>query len=150
GTVKVWDTKPASHETILPKEKWRVRSSFFSPDNKWLLTRPVGDGGLKVWDVTRRSLLKELPLPTHNRGGPCGSSPDGKTLVLVVDRLIGLWDTTFKQLGMWTNDFDPYSLCFAPDSRTLALCGLQGDSHSIRDGITNRLVFWDLATQRKF
>src|ERR1043166_6923090 len=89
-TVKVWDIEPRSHDPILTNEKWMVRSSLFSPDDKWLITRPVGEGGLKIWDVATRSLLKELTLGPPHLGGPGGISPDGKTLVLVVGRRISL------------------------------------------------------------
>jgi eukaryotic-like serine/threonine-protein kinase len=149
GTVKVWDVEPRSHDTILTTEKWMVRSSHFSPDDKWLVTRTVGEGGLKVWDVAARRQLKELTLPIPDPGGPGGISPDGKTLVSIVDRRIALWDAMFNLRGMWTNDFGPCSLSFTPDSRTLAVSGLQGSATYIFDGITNRLAFWDLTTQRK-
>ena len=42
------------------------------------------------------------------------------------------------------NDFDPISLSFSPDSRTLAVSGL---TRHILEGITNRLAFWDLTTR---
>jgi WD40 repeat protein/tRNA A-37 threonylcarbamoyl transferase component Bud32 len=148
-TVKVWDIEPRSHDTILTTEKWMVRTSLFSPDNKWLVTRMVGEGGLKVWDVATRRQLKELTLPLPDPGGPGSISPDGKTLVLVVDRRIALWDAAFNLRGMWTNDFAPISLSFTPDSRTLAVSGMQGSAWYIFDGITNRLAFWDLTTQSR-
>ena len=70
--------------------------------------------------------------------------------MLVADHRIALWDAaTFTQRGLWTNDFGPSSLSFSPDDRTLAVSGLQGASTSILDGITNRLTFWDLTTQRR-
>jgi WD40 repeat protein/serine/threonine protein kinase len=148
-TVKVWDIEPRSRGTILTRETLWVRTSLFSPDSKWLITRTIGQGGLKVWDVATRSNLTELTIPFPDATGPAGISPDGKILVLVADRRIALWDAKFNLRGMWTNDFDPISLSLTPDSRIMAVSGVQGSASYFLDGITNRLAFWDLATQRK-
>jgi len=149
-TVKIWDIEPRSHETILTTNNSWVRTSLFSPDGKQLVTRAIRLGGLTVWDVATRRRIAELTLPFPDATGPGGISPDGRTLALVADRRIALWNAaTFTLSRMWTNDFAPISLSFAPDNRTLAVSGLQGASRSILDGITNRLAFWDLATQRR-
>jgi WD40 repeat protein/serine/threonine protein kinase len=149
-TVKVWDVEPRSPATILTNNSRPVRTSLFSPNSQQLVTRATGVGGLTVWDVATRRQVAELTLPFPDATGPGGISPNGKTFALVSGRRIALWDAaTFTLRGMWTNDFDPCALAFAPNSRTLAVSGLQGDSPSIRDGITNRLAFWDLTTQRR-
>ena len=94
-----------------------------------------------------RSRIANLTVPYAEAGGPVAFSPDGQTLVQVAGRRIALWDAaTFAARAMWTNDFDPIAVSFSPDSRTLAVSGLQQD---LLEGITNRLAFWDLNTRSR-
>src|SRR4051794_32865175 len=81
GTVRVWDVEPRTPETLITKSAGWMRTSLFSPNSNRLVTREIGKGGLKVWDVTTGSFrfLTELTLPFPKGTGPGDFSPDGKT-----------------------------------------------------------------------
>ncbi len=151
-TIKVWDVEPRSHEEILSTSKTWVGTVAFSPDSKRLVSAEIQQSSLTVWEISTRSRIANLTLPSAEAGGPAALSPNGQTLVQVAGRRVALWDgATLTSRGMWTNAFDPIALSFSPDSRTLAVSGLQQDGSQldVLEGITNRLAFWNLATQSK-
>src|SRR4030095_5302880 len=96
--------------------------------------------------MATKSRLADLTKPSSNGRGPALFSPDGERLAHASGGLIKIWDArTLAPYCQLTNGFDAISLSFSPDSRTLAAAGLDLQL----EGITNRLVFWDIATKRK-
>jgi WD40 repeat protein len=145
GTVKVWNREPRSHgEILVQKDGWLINSSNFSPDSRRLATYDF-DGNLTVWDVPQRRPLAKL----GSKGRIATFSPNGRILAQALWRTIKLWDAaTLLSRGELTNGFDAISLSFSPNSLTLATAGLTAGG-MVLDGITNRLSFWDLTTNRK-
>jgi WD40 repeat protein len=144
GTVRLWDREPRSHDEFLGRDENGLLSNF-SPDGRRLAWTD-SEGHLKVWDVPGRAVVRLLP---KKSGHPQRAlfSPDGEVLAQLFNERVKLWDARALELRCeLTNGFDAISLAFSPDSRILAIAGLAlFELH----GITNRLVFWDLASRRK-
>jgi WD40 repeat protein len=112
-----------------------VRSVAFSPDGKALaagyIAKGGGNGGVMLWDATRRARLFDQPLIVAEGGvRSVVFSPDGKTLAAsyhVEQSVKGgviLWDTAGRRrlverpLGVTTSG--SASVAFSPDGKTLA------------------------------
>ena len=147
GTVKVWDLEMRPHEEILATGKGWVTATAFSPDGKRLASVGLEQGLLTLWDVNTRRRLGDLNQPSSIISPAGVFSPNGDVLAQLSGQQIKLWDVrTLSARGELTNDFDAFSLSFAPDGLTLGAAGL---STFILHGITNRLVFWDLSARKK-
>ena len=146
GGVVLWDVV---QHTRLPAEPFSVKegsvtSVTFSPDGK---TIAAGYGflgaefvvaGVVLWNIGGRTRVKEDPLPV--REGQVWSvafSPDGKTIAAGYDSVVGAggvspgagggivrWDTIeFKRLKedpLLVKEGGLRSVCFSPDSKTIA------------------------------
>jgi WD40 repeat protein len=142
-TVKVWDPESRSHEEVIAHDKTII--SNFSPDGRRLAWTD-SEGRLKVWDVAGRVPVSYLSTNSTYHQFP-RFSPNGEILAQMLDERVKLWDARALELrGELTNGFDAYSLSFSPDSRILAIAGL---AMFHLHGITNRLTFWDLASQQR-
>jgi WD40 repeat protein len=132
---------------ILYTNQSRSGTAWFSPDGKRLATADLGVGKLAVFDaLTRRHITNLTEASSEYAGSSAAFSPDGHWLALIShDHRIRLWDAiSYAPRGILTNVFDPNSLSFSADGRTLAVAGIDGFDDA---GITNRLAFWDLASK---
>lgn len=75
--IKLWDVETGALRAILPGHQEIIGQLAFSPDGKLLASAAWNDQiqTVKVWDVTQRSLVRELEAST-----PVAFSPDGKLL----------------------------------------------------------------------
>jgi WD40 repeat protein len=94
-----------------------------SPDGRWAATGTWGGTGVKVWDLRRAALARELPIPAPAK---VAWSPDGKWLVTSETEYV-IWDTeTWHAIARFPRPNYmgvPGPIAFAPDGRILALVG---------------------------
>jgi hypothetical protein len=102
-----------------------VRHCAVSPDGRYVATGCHERGSVRVWEASDGSLLREL----WSSPGKPAFSPDGAWLAVVSDADGGRCRTW--HVGTWEPAADvPCNeeswLCFAPDSRSLAVTGERG------------------------
>ncbi|MGW0791443.1 nSTAND1 domain-containing NTPase [Streptomyces sp. NPDC002911] len=119
--------------------KSEIRSVTFSPDGSTLATAS-GDGKLRLWDVSRRSLTAMLAGHTDLAQSVAFTS-DGETLVSSgLDGAVMLWDVhTHRRLATLTGHVGGVSSAVvSPDGKTLATVG---DDRAVR--------LWDIETHQR-
>jgi WD40 repeat protein/DNA-binding SARP family transcriptional activator len=150
GRVYLWDTRTGHRlagplgEPALPSE------ATFSPDGHLLATGgPIGTsstGGLELWDLARRSVVRQLPLPSQDDAvTDAAFSPDGR--VLAAGTLAGdlvLWNpTSGARLGPILHPHHPpkrqsgVTLAFARRGATL-----------VTSAQHDKTIVWNLARRR--
>jgi WD40 repeat protein/serine/threonine protein kinase len=138
----LWDLATPQLATTLTSNFWlRAGSITFSPDNKWLAFA-THFGGVRLWDVTTRSEITNLPSFNSSlaRIG-LAFSPDSRTLAYNENEhgAILLWDVASRSVDRLAGHHDLVrSLAFSPDGQSLA-SGSQDRTARI----------WNLAEQRK-
>jgi WD40 repeat protein/tRNA A-37 threonylcarbamoyl transferase component Bud32 len=126
GTVTLWDTATGQVRTIMKGHLDRVKCLAFAPDGKTLASGSA-DGTVKLWDPTMaQGPLLQARLK-HPKDRPV-LSPDGKRLALWSknDQSVKVLDavTGREQLRLQGGKDESAALAFAPDSKTLAIQGL--------------------------
>ena len=112
--------KPFAAPTALPYSN--VLAVAISPDGHFVATGPLEGGGVKVWDVPSRRVVKELPASNRAR---VAFSPEGQWLATTGEGnciyQVGTWNLRFK-LAV-SQDFPDGSglFAFSPDGKILAI-----------------------------
>jgi WD40 repeat protein/serine/threonine protein kinase len=119
GDVVFWDAATGKMQRRLPH--LHVSYVSLSRDGKLLATSSADC--IQLWDPDsgekRRTIL--------HGGSHAVVSPDGKTVAALAGPIIRIWDITTGRIlyelhGHTTHPI--YDLCFSPDSKTLASCGI--------------------------
>jgi RNA polymerase sigma factor (sigma-70 family) len=132
--IDLWDVAKGTRRRLL-EPRYGHEAVTFSPDGKLLAAGGGMDETLRVWDVSKGTLLHSFGKRTDNG---LTFSPDGKTLAAWCDdRAVRLWDmATGKEQAVLRTTY-ALALAFAPDGKTLAGGGLEG------------VVLWDVATRKE-
>ena len=139
GQLLFWDlgTRGPQSRPIAVDARGIVRSIALTRDRRWLVA--VGsDNSVKLWDVSKRVLLKTLVEPGADRIGVAAFSFDNTLLALAVAdkiQLLNLPESTPKATLVPAGGEQVGALAFSPDGATLA-------SAQYRYGIT----LWSVAT----
>ena len=157
GGVVLWDVAARKRlaDDPLPVKEGEVRGVSFSPDGKTIAAGyggdDGGDGGVVLWDVTRRQQrLAAGPLPVREgRVAGVVFSPDGKTLAAGYYESDGggvvLWDVARRQRlegkPLSVREGRMAGVSFSPDSKTLAAGYDGGDGGGV--------VLWDVAVGQR-
>ncbi|EFL36353.1 WD-40 repeat-containing protein [Streptomyces viridochromogenes DSM 40736] len=130
ATVTLWAlSKIPPRQLVSLPAGGAVRALAVSPDAR-TLAAVTGEGGLRVWDITRRERPVRLPEGTGaGHEGPVNGvafSPDSRTLATAGDdRTVRLWNMTHGRGPALTSTLSSHkaqvrAVAFAPDGRTLA------------------------------
>jgi WD40 repeat protein/DNA-binding SARP family transcriptional activator len=148
GQIYLWDpltghrlAGPLGEQAVYP---WGVA---FSPDGGLLAAGgSIGTGGLNLWDVASRTVVRHLPLPDENAGvADAAFSPDGR--VLAAGTMAGdliFWNpATGARLGPILHPYHPpnmtgMTLAFTPSGTTLF-------TSAQRD----KTIVWNVARRRR-
>jgi WD40 repeat protein len=157
GGVVLWDVAARKRlaDGPLPVKEGGVTGVSFSPDGKTIAAGyggdDGGDGGVVLWDVTRRQQrLAAGPLPVREgRVAGVVFSPDGKTLAAGYYESDGggvvLWDVARRQRlegkPLSVREGRMAGVSFSPDSKTLAAGYDGGDGGGV--------VLWDVAVGQR-
>jgi len=133
GAVSLWEVPSGKWLADIGRREHRgpAWSVAFAPDGKSVAVDSHGD--LHFWDMTTGQRTNQI----HGAGGKLALSPDGKLLASAADNVIRLWNVTTgqEQVKLTTRQGRIECHLFAPDGRTLAVGGLEGEVET-----------WDLAT----
>src|SRR5262249_55145685 len=128
GTVRVWDARHGQEPVRLTGHSARAQRILFSSDGQRMATLTPGDDHyfeeVKVWDVrTGQELLSFSESDT--RVSSIAFSPNGRRLA-TVDRnfQLKLWSLPGGRKECTRNGY--FSVCFHPDGKRLAACGVDG------------------------
>ncbi|HYV31986.1 MAG TPA: WD40 repeat domain-containing serine/threonine protein kinase, partial [Candidatus Binatia bacterium] len=147
--VRLWDAMGLPDKDQLKGHDHWVHQVSFSPDGKKLASVDFYEGLIKLWDVSSRRFITDLPgNPGDRSAGGAAFSPNGKLLVTSsYSGTVMLWDTaTLERRGVFTNDFGCACLAFSPGSDVLAVAtGFM----SSRVNIPRSLAFWNITTSQK-
>jgi WD40 repeat protein len=124
--VRWWD--PASQE-LKQTLKWRIphpaSSASFVPGETMLLA--VGGGAGLVTVCVPGKKNTRVPLPSRRAAAEVVFSPEGRTLAILRERTLRLWDVKAKEVrASWKEDRTIHALVFSPDGGTLATGGHDG------------------------
>lgn len=127
--VFLWNWQAGEEPRSLPVRERGHRYLAFSPDGKVLAGANDSNQGVRLWDVTRGRVLRDIESPeadTYIRGN-LAFAPDGKTLACAAFHrdqtgVILLWDPmTGQSRGkLEAGRAGPGPLVFSPDSRRIA------------------------------
>jgi WD40 repeat protein/tRNA A-37 threonylcarbamoyl transferase component Bud32 len=145
-SVRMWDWNQPRQDRILPgKQSWLAFLAL-SPDGGFLAVADYHQHCARLWDVPRRQFITNFF--GHTAPVWCAAfSPNGRLLASgSEDRTVRVWDlANLAPLGCLTNRFEAGAIAFSPDGKLLATAGLT--FNPIVE--TNRLAFWDLASQKE-
>jgi WD40 repeat protein len=107
----------------------------FSPDGKWLVTGGYGQD-VRLWDSTKGTLVRTIPLGTRSGGLTCAFSPDSKILAVGNrNSTTGLFDVATGRLLCSLPRIMSHELKFHPNGKTLAVAYVDGS-----------IALWDVAS----
>ncbi|MFJ2770463.1 hypothetical protein [Streptomyces sp. NPDC087300] len=131
GVVRLWDTARPAHLASLSTLRLGADGAedvVFSPDARTLAT----DGGgqrVRLWDIGDLGHPKRLPIPLDSLEGSdvaaAAFSPDGRTLAVVEDAGVQLWNTADPRLPARIGEplgqavHEGLSVAFGRDGRSL-------------------------------
>ncbi|HEY9647123.1 MAG TPA: WD40 repeat domain-containing protein, partial [Chroococcidiopsis sp.] len=139
--LKLWDWQRGTLLYEFPRYRAIVFAIAFSPDGRYLASGG-NDNVIRVWDLSNRTLLSELP--EEQQILSLTFSPDGKTLVsTTLGRTVKLWNLEDEEvetaLGPYVHPV--WSVAFTPDGDRMIYSAKRG---GIRDEPTNTVRVWDL------
>jgi WD40 repeat protein/serine/threonine protein kinase len=142
--IKIWDIRSAADLPVatLRGNEASVMSLCLSPDGKTLFSatgepEEQAPGIIKVWDLPARKEIASVPV-SGTGVQAMALSPDGRVLAAGSSDLpIKLWDVRGQRTLATLPETGVGSLAFSPDGRILA---------SVSGA---RLIFWDVAEQKK-
>jgi hypothetical protein len=114
---------PGSIETISPLGRHpSVTSVSVSPDGMWGASGTWKGTGVKIWDLSARKLLRDLPVV---ESAHVAFSPDGKWLATATGTQYRFWNVetweTVKVIPRDRTGDVPGPICFSPDGRLMAV-----------------------------
>lgn len=127
-TLRLWNAATGQEITQLQGPGNRVTPVAFFPDGKTLLAGSLG--GIHFWDVATRKPAYEKETRWFGKAvyeanqfasSAMMFSPDGKTLALVKDQAIGLWEvaTGKERCRLGKHLGDVWCLAFSPDGQSV-------------------------------
>jgi WD40 repeat protein len=126
--TRLFDVATGKERFQFPRHELHIEAVFYSADGKRVVTSGM-DRTVRVWDATTGNHLFQIGQKKiediRQRGLPCALSPDGKTLLVARESVIGVWDaTTGKKLrDLPSPEGGVVSLSFAPSGKAFAaLC----------------------------
>jgi WD40 repeat protein len=132
-----WD--PVKKE-VERAENWSIphpanSTAMFLGDQLWLAAG-ANSGLLTICKPGKRNL--KIVLPRRKALARVTFSPDGRTLAILRERTLRLYDVKSRQVDVsWTEGRTIHALAFSPDSRILATAGHDG-SVKFRDTATGK------------
>jgi WD40 repeat protein len=128
NAVKVWDAATGKEVLTLKGHEQLIIAVAFSPDGRLLVSASL-DGSVRLWDAASGKQIRALP--REDRGPLWGAalSPDGKTLAVVGEALLGgggpeikLWDMETGRSGASLKGHKGQAVwvAFRPDGLRLA------------------------------
>ncbi|MEN3942720.1 serine/threonine-protein kinase [Prosthecobacter sp. SYSU 5D2] len=154
GTLKLWDWKRGSAETVRNFVQPDALSAFaLSADGQWVASASSSDGGsqVSVWGVKNGKLRgRPLLMPTVSGSRPplnfqvtaMGFSPDGDLLYTAsTDRMIRAWQVS-KSALLWEVRCPavPASVAVSSDETRIAV-GFEDTRMGLYDARTGEMVF---------
>jgi WD40 repeat protein len=135
--VHIWDVRTGKHRRTL---KVQAADLAFTPDGSRLVTSE-SRGPVKLWDVSKGTVERELSGKADRSRPFVALSPDGKWLALATEdgKAVTVLDLATGKLRHRLDDGKGVveACAFSPDSKSLAVSGYLGAS---------RLVLYDLGT----
>jgi WD40 repeat protein len=124
--IRRWDLKTYQSELSgqCQLRSWRWNLSLLVGDK---VSLAVGGwvGAVTICSPGKRNV--QVALPERRALAQPWFSPDGRTLAVLRDRTVRLWDVKAKQVrASWKEGRKVLALAFAPDSRLLAVGGNEG------------------------
>lgn len=160
GTARIWDaaTGQEMHQLVLPVPNGfeYVRSAFYSPDGRFIVTITEVDGTARVWDAATMQQIRQLRSFGCEVSGEfllgCGVwsaaySSDSQFIVTGnVDGTMHIWDATTGQEvrqigghGCIGSSCSVNSAAYSPDGKQIATTGDDGTAR-IWDAVTGQEV----------
>jgi WD40 repeat protein len=136
GNARLWDAATGEPCAVLPHAGY-VLSLAFSPDSRWLVTGSFGEDLLRIWDVARACVHKEIP--GHGKDLRFLTvSPDGKRVATWADdKPLCVSDLTTGE-RLFPDEGRP--LAYSPDGRWLAIVRADGRTVVLLDARTHAQV----------
>jgi WD40 repeat protein len=141
GVVSLLDPSGKAEARRLTGHKSWVNGLAFSADGSRLLSGS-SDGTARLWETKTARTLKTFTLRDPREIRSVSLSPDGKTVAAGVRYgVVKAWDVSSGKevASLEAHDGDAWSVCFAPDGKTLVSGG--GDW-----GKPGTVRLWDTAT----
>jgi hypothetical protein len=151
--ASVWDTRTGKEVARFSQDGWC--HALFSPDGHTVALPFCGWYAIRLYDLDKRKVVRELIDPSHNPGrthvlDACALSPDGKLIAAgIAEEGVRLWEVAtgkdLKRFPDFPTRLPPRetlrvdNLAFSPDGKTLAV-------KTDKDGILRLL---DVATGKE-
>lgn len=132
GTATMPDQPKLIEKPSLHESDFEVNSLAWSPDGKFLAATGILTRKVRIWDVQKRTVAKELPtVAPGNTFGVLAYSPDGHYLAACQrsseNNVVRIWNTQSGEIAKDLSGEIPggcQSITFSPDGKLFAL-GMQ-------------------------
>lgn len=130
GVVRLWDWQTGKERMAFGKTaEMAIVQAALSPDGTTVVSTGSHDSGIHIWDAATGKKRRNMPF-SYSTAPHTFFAPDGKTLVVVADRL-SFWDPATGE-SVQPIQVPGKGICqaaFSPDGKIFAVAGYSGSEY---------------------